>query len=60
MSEYIEETFQELLKRGKNKGALTFTEVIDTLYPSNLSEETMEIIINRLEQQGIKLRNFWR
>jgi|GEM_PF-5563786 predicted transcriptional regulator len=60
MSEYIEETFQELLKRGKNKGALTFTEVIDTLHPSNLSEETMEIIINRLEQQGIKLRNFWR
>lgn len=56
MSEYIEETVQELLKRGKNKGELTFTEVIDALFPSNPSVEIMDSIYDRLEQQGLYVR----
>ncbi|NLA04144.1 MAG: RNA polymerase sigma factor RpoD [Firmicutes bacterium] len=51
----LEEVQQDLIGRGKNKGSLTYKEIMDTLQSYELSEEALERFYDQIAEQGIEI-----
>ncbi len=51
----LEEVQQDLIGRGKNKGSLSYKEIIDTLQSYELSVEALDQFYDQLAEQGIDI-----
>ena len=51
----LEEVQQDLIGRGKNKGSLSYKEIMDTLQSYELSEEALERFYDQLAEQGVEI-----
>ncbi|MFO7952638.1 MAG: RNA polymerase sigma factor RpoD [Bacillota bacterium] len=51
----LEDAQQELIERGKNKGSISYKEIIATLQPYELSVDALDNFYDRLAQQGIDI-----
>lgn len=51
----LEEIQQELLERGKNKGSITYKEIIKALQPYDLSVDALDNFYEKLIQNGIDI-----
>lgn len=51
----LEEVQQDLIGRGKNKGSLSYKEIIDTLQSYELSVEALDHFYDQLAEQGIDI-----
>lgn len=51
----LEEVQQDLIGRGKNKGSLSYKEIIDTLQSYELSVEALDRFYDQLAEQGIDI-----
>jgi RNA polymerase primary sigma factor len=51
----LEEVQQGLIGRGKNKGSLSYKEIIDTLQSYELSVEALDRFYDQLAEQGIEI-----
>ena len=51
----LEEVQQDLIGRGKNKGSLSYKEIMDTLQSYELSEESLERFYAQLAEQGVEI-----
>ncbi len=51
----LEDAQQELVERGKNKGSISYKEIIETLQPYDLSVEALDNFYDKLAQHGIEI-----
>jgi len=51
----LEDAQHELIERGKNKGSISYKEIIETLQPYELSVEALDNFYDRLAQYGIDI-----
>ncbi len=51
----LEDAQQELVERGKNKGSISYKEIVETLQPYELSVEVLDNFYDRLVQHGIEI-----
>src|SRR5690554_6807208 len=51
----LEEVQQDLIGRGKNKGSLSYKEIIDSLQSYELSVEALDQFYDQLAEQGIDI-----
>ena len=51
----LEDAQQELIERGKNKGSISYKEIIETLQPYELSVDALDNFYDRLAQQGVDI-----
>jgi len=51
----LEDAQQELIERGKNKGSISYKEIIETLQPYDLSVEVLDNFYDKLAQQDIDI-----
>jgi len=51
----LEDAQQELIEKGKNKGSISYKEIIETLQPYELSVDALDNFYDRLAQQGIDI-----
>ncbi len=51
----LEEIQQELIERGKNKGSLTYKEILDSIQAFELSADSLDNLYDKLAQHGIDI-----
>ncbi len=51
----LEDAQLELVERGKNKGSISYKEIIETLQPYELSVEALDNFYDKLAQHGIEI-----
>lgn len=51
----LEDAQQELVERGKNKGTISYKEIIETLQPYELSVDALDNFYDKLVQHGIEI-----
>ncbi len=51
----LEDAQLELIERGKNKGTISYKEIIETLQPYDLSVEALDNFYDKLAQHGIEI-----
>ena len=51
----VEASFKELLEKGKKRGYLTWEEMNDTIPDEAVSPDKLEILLERLEENGIEM-----
>ncbi len=51
----LEDAQQELIEHGKNKGSISYKEIIETLQPYELSVDALDNFYDKLAQHGIEI-----